>query len=168
MKFLAINEVWEWCNENGIDLSEKGDSLSATPPELANRARKVYAPKRRSGLETAAAVEALRALGSWHECLLWVTGWGVWPSSEDWPSYYAKRGAAEERRSLNDAPGHLFDKGEHDLLLKYLVAVMENGWDGYLLCNGSVPQCSARVQISHDGWFEVASEKPVDLGELSP
>jgi hypothetical protein len=45
---------------------------------------------------------------SFDECLVWVTAWGIWGSGEDWPAFYAWRGAQNEQRSLEKAPGHRF------------------------------------------------------------
>jgi hypothetical protein len=53
----------------------------------------------------------------------------VWPSSEDWPAFYAWRGALGERRSLEKAPAHRFVSGEVELLGELLTLAMENAWD---------------------------------------
>jgi hypothetical protein len=59
-----------------------------------------------------AAHDLIDSLGKWDEYLAWITLWGVWPSGEDWPEFYAWRGALGERRSLDIAPGHRFDYRE--------------------------------------------------------
>lgn len=82
-----------------------------------------YAHGRRSGLEAAAARDLVAALGTWDECLVWITLWGVWGSGEDWPEYYAWRGSLGERRSLDVAPGHRFDRDEVALLTQLLELV---------------------------------------------
>jgi hypothetical protein len=41
-----------------------------------------YAQGRRSGEEAGAAADLDRRLGEWDECLVAVTLWNVWPSSE--------------------------------------------------------------------------------------
>ncbi|HLQ52393.1 MAG TPA: hypothetical protein VK129_12900, partial [Terriglobales bacterium] len=40
--------------------------------------------------------------------LLWITEWGIWPSSENWHLYYMLRQSYSDQRLLQEAPGHLF------------------------------------------------------------
>jgi hypothetical protein len=49
-----------------------------------------YAHGRRSGEEAAAAEDLVTRLGEWDECLVVITLWNVWPSSEDWPTFYGR------------------------------------------------------------------------------
>jgi hypothetical protein len=106
----------------------------------------------------------VRALGSWDECLLWITLVGVWPSGEDWPAFYAWRGARGERRSLDVAPGYLFSEGEEDLLHAVLAQTFENAWDAYVLPVARSASPSMRARVSHDEWVEVQSRHAVDFG----
>ena len=122
-----------------------------------------YAEGERSGREPAVAAAAVRALGAWDECLAWLTGWGVWASGEDWPRFYAWRGAHGERRSLEAAPGHLFAAGEAAELEGLLTHILENGWDATLLpARGGAPT-DRRVVASHDEWIDVRSRNPVEF-----
>ena len=157
MRFVEINEIWEWCRARGIALAEDGALLA--DPTLTHHLRAMYARGRRSGQESAVAAECLRALGRWDECLLWVQGWGVWGSGEDWPAYYTSRGAQDERRSLDQAPGHLFGTGEQDLFVAFLTQVMENAWDADVL----VVPTTKRIHVSHDEWLELRSTTPTDF-----
>jgi hypothetical protein len=124
-------------------------------PELPVSHRAAYAHGQRSGAEGAAAKELVRNLGPWFECLVWVRQWGVWPSGEDWPAFYAWRGALGERRSLEIAPGHRFDASEGEVMRELVQLVMENAWDADVLCvvDGRADRVGAR--ISHDEWFEI-------------
>src|ERR1700676_3036622 len=45
--------------------------------------------------------------------LLWITEWGIWPSSENWHLYYRLPQIYGDQRLLHEAPGHLFL--EHEL-----------------------------------------------------
>src|SRR5579871_2633032 len=40
--------------------------------------------------------------------LLWITEWGIWPSSENHHLYYRLRQSYGDNRLLQEAPGHLF------------------------------------------------------------
>jgi hypothetical protein len=161
MRFLEINEIWAWCAEFGVALDQQ--VRPAVDHGLSKRARWLYADGQRSGREPGLARSAVQTLGAWDECLLWVTQVGVWPSTEDWPTYYAMRGGFGERRSIDVAPGHLFVPGEAELLIQFLTVTMANGWDAFALteCNGRVS--GTRVQISHDEWIELQSNKPVSF-----
>ena len=162
MRFLEISEVEEWCVERRIALAE-GETRVAPDPSLSHAARTVYANGSRSGRELAIAATAVRKLGDWDECLLWVTLVGVWPSGEDWPAYYALRGAEGERRSLEKAPGHLFEAGEQGKLERFLTAAMENGWDTYALPARDGQTADVRLRVSHDEWVELQARAPVEF-----
>ncbi len=161
MRFMEINEIEEWCRDRGVVLAADG-SLS-DDPTLSHRKRVSYAEGRRSGREPAITVACARALGRWDECLLWVRGWGVWPSGENWPAYYALRGSQGERRSLDTAPGHSCGPGEQELFVRFLAQVMENAWDADVLI---VPKIR-RIHVSHDEWVELSSATPTDFAPVA-
>jgi len=168
MEFLEHTLIWDWCRGasvalNGDDPDSRGPITLADDPTLTRRARELYADGQRSGREPAVAAAAVRALGMWDECLVWVTAWGVWPSGEDWPRFYAWRGAHGERRSLDATPGHLFRGEELTELEGMLTQVMENGWDATVLSSRDGMATDRRLVISHDEWIEVRSREPVEF-----
>ncbi|NNN07142.1 MAG: hypothetical protein HKL90_14710 [Elusimicrobia bacterium] len=161
MQFIESNEIAAWCKEHGIALSK--DYQPLPDAALIHQSRVVYANGKRSGQESKIALRCVRALGDWQECLLLVTGWGIWGSGEDWPTYYAARGKRGERRSIEQAPGHLFGENDGEELSEFLTLVLENGWDAYLL---EVPKEKAkmvRLQVSHDEWVEARSSEAISL-----
>lgn len=162
MRFLEESEVELWCAERAIALAD-GEARLAADPRLSHRSRVLYASGGRSGREPAVAEAAVRALGDWEECLLWITLVGVWPSGEDWPAYYALRGAEGERRSLGTAPGHLFAADEQSKLAPFLSIVMENGWDAWALPARGGRPTEARLRVSHDEWVELQASTPIEL-----
>ena len=123
MDFLEHHEICDWAEARGLPCGER---FTIQLPPLQSHARKAYAEGRRSGREGAAARDLIAALGSWDECLVWITEWGVWPSGEDWPGFYTWRGALGEGRSLDVAPGHRFDNHEGPLLAQLLELIMQN------------------------------------------
>lgn len=161
MRFVEINEIWEWCANAGVELIDRG--RPAEDRRLVQKARWLYADGDRSGREPGLAQTAVAQLDAWSEALLWVTQTGVWPSGEDWPAYYAMRGRLGERRSLDVAPGHLFQANESALLIQFLTATMENGWDAFVLAARGNQPTETRVQVSHDEWIELQSTKPVSF-----
>jgi hypothetical protein len=152
MDFLEDNEICGWAEERGLP---RGERFEVRLPDLPSRYRSEYANGRRSGREGAAAEELVARLGPWDECLVRITLWGVWASGEDWPQFYAWRGALGERRSLETAFGHRFDPGEKRLLVELITLIMENAWDADILCSVRGRADTVRGAISHDEWFEV-------------
>lgn len=153
MEFLALNETWAWCAAHGFGLTP--NDRPEPPSASSHHSRLPYAEGQRSGREAEVAATCAEMLGRWDECLLWVIGWGVWPSSEDWPRYYAERGARGERRSLEEAPGHLFQDGEGAILADFLTQVLENAWDAYVLPAVSGGSADARAVVSHDEFVDI-------------
>ena len=87
------------------------------------------------------------------ECLLWVTQFGLWRSSENWHLYYKLRQSYGDIRLLDEAPGHLFLNFEEPDFVSFLQFGILAGWDMWL-----IPQLdcgepdTARVFVSHDEW----------------
>ena len=161
MDFLEDNQICAWAAERGLP---RGEGFDVRLPELPSEYRGEYAEGRRSGREGFAAADLVARLGWWDECLVWIKLWGVWASGEDWPQFYAWRGALGERRSLETAPGHRFDCGESLLLVALLTLIMENAWDADVLCSVRGRADKVRATISHDEWFELFGQ-PADPGE---
>lgn len=154
MECLELNQICAWAQERGLQCS---DGFEVRLPELPSRHWCAYADGRRTGHERAAADEFIAALGRWEECLVWVRLWGAWPSGENWPQFYAWRGAQDEPRSLEIAPGHRFVRDEVDKLADLLTSIMENAWDAEVLCSRHGRADGVRGKISHDEWCEVSA-----------
>jgi hypothetical protein len=141
--------------------------LPADAPGLAHRYRLVYAEGKRSGKEPALAEAAIVALGQWDEAVLWVSEWGIWPSSENWPRYYQARGERGERMSLAVKPGHWFAAAERSDLVLFLTLVLEQAWGGYVLVADAGHAVPRRLVISHDEWIELQAGEPSRLGPVA-
>ncbi len=154
MRFLHINECAEWCREQGASIDDPW--TLAKDPALASESRILFAPNGSLGLEPQVLSACMARLGSWEECLLWVTEWDIWPSSEDWPALYRLRGAQGEIASLWHKPGHLFVTTEALLLADFLLIVLMNGWDAHLLPSNRAT-IGHRFFVSHDGWVALST-----------
>jgi hypothetical protein len=154
MEFLPPHEIRAWCDAHGFALTPD-DRRLPLPGAASYRFRLPYAEGQRSGREPKVAARCLEELGPWEECLLWVIEWGIWPSGEDWPRYYAARGAREERRSIEEAPGHRFVAGEEADLLEFLTLVLENAWDAAVLPAAGGSRTRAQLAVSHDEFVDV-------------
>ena len=96
--------------------------------------------------------------------LLWVTEWGIWPSSENWQLYYKLRQTYGDHQLLQDAPGHLFLEYEAEDLSTFLQLGMLSGWDGYILTGAN----HVNAFFSHDQYIDFFTPTPDNLVELRP
>jgi hypothetical protein len=87
-------------------------------------------------------------------CLLWVTAWDIWPSSENLHLFYRLRQSYGELRLLPEAPGHLFLRYEAADLVSFLQVGIICGWDMHLLPTVGY----AQAFVSHDEYLEFASD----------
>jgi hypothetical protein len=158
MEFLAAGVIEDWCRERGIRLeSDKAVAIAASEHIVESLAYDQAAEPQ--GQESRVAAHCVRRLHSWDECMLWVTEWGVWPSSEDWPKYYDARGAHGERRSIDVAPAQVFRFDEAALLVEFTTLVLENAWDAHMIPVMALRPTGQRVLISHDEWVEIRSAR---------
>lgn len=162
MNFLHINEAAEWCQDHGMKIGERWELLP--DGRLVHSSRLVYSPDGPTKRASEIAHACLAALGPWDECLLWAIDWDIWESGEDWPGFYAARGARGERHSVAAKPGHLFLSGETEELLLFLRMVLEYSWDAHVLpIRGS--GSDRRLWCSHDGWVDLRAATPVDISQ---
>jgi hypothetical protein len=94
--------------------------------------------------------------------LLFITEWGIWPSSENWHLYYKLRQTYGDNRLLQDAPGHLFLEHEAEDLASFLQLSMLNGWGGYILTEANY----VNAFFSHDEYIEFFAEHAKNLGDI--
>jgi len=95
--------------------------------------------------------------------LLWITEWGIWPSSENWHLYYKLRQSYGDQRLLHEAPGHLFQNFETDDLASFLQVAATNGWGGYILPASPYPP---KAFFSHDEYIDFFDEVENNLNEV--
>ena len=82
--------------------------------------------------------------------LLWITEWGIWPSSENWHLYYKLRHAYGDQRLLPEAPGHLFLGHESEDLASFMQVAVLSGWGGYVLTEADY----VNAFFSHDEYID--------------
>ena len=167
MRFLDHTWIWDWCREHGFPLEEGEGPVAprlATDPRLTHRERPMHSAAADADKARKLAPKLTAALGDWDECLVWATDWDVWPNEENWPRYYAWRDTFGERRSVAEAPGHLFAGGESSALTELLAHVLECGWDVTILPSKAGHATEIRMRTSHDEWIELLSNAPVGFG----
>jgi hypothetical protein len=94
--------------------------------------------------------------------LLWITEWGIWPSSENWHLYHTLRESRGDHRLLHEAPGHLFLDYESEELASFLQISMLNGWDGYVLTGADY----VNVFFSHDEFIDFYARRDTELDDI--
>jgi hypothetical protein len=161
VRFLERIELEAWCAIRSLAV---GQVPLAGPGEgLSQFAGGVYAEGRRGTNEVAIALRLVASFPPWAEALLHIRDWGVWPSSEDWPAFYALRGDLGEHRELRVAPSQLFDRVDSDSLAAFVAQTLLNAWDADLVAIDQSGRPTVSVTISHDEWIEIHSITPVDL-----
>jgi len=94
--------------------------------------------------------------------LLWITEWGIWPSTENWHLYYRLRQPHGDSRLLHEVPGHLFLEHESEELASFLQAAMLNGWGGYVLTHANY----VNAFFSHDEFIDFYAASETNLAEV--
>jgi hypothetical protein len=94
--------------------------------------------------------------------LLWITEWGIWPSSENWHLYYKLRQTYTDQRLLHEAPGHLFLEHETDDLASFLQVAMLNSWGGYVLTQFN----AVNTFFSHDEYVDFFAQCDQNLADV--
>ena len=94
--------------------------------------------------------------------LLWITEWGIWPSSENWHLYYKLRHSYGDLRLLHEAPGHFFLEHESEDLASFTQLAMLNGWGGYVLTHANY----VNAFFSHDEYIDFFAKNDGSLAEV--
>ncbi len=142
-----------------------GESLDTFVSQLSSRLRLVgdtYSIPRDAGRKTALSrVFAYLLLRKSSVCV-YVTGWGVWGSSENLDLFYGYRRSFGENRPLIEAPVHLFERTEEDTFISILCMVFYFFWDAWVFD----VEGKALVRISHDEWLEVRADDDEAIKEF--
>ena len=159
MRFLTLAEAAQWCQTHALTLDERGWPVE--PDESLHRLR-AEIPKSLDKLAWFCRFVEV-TLQPRHHCLLWVTAWGIWESSENWHLYYRLRQGYGDVRLIEEAPGHLFLNYESQDLVSFLQVGLSAGWDMHLLPSRGY----GRAFVSHDSWVEFAMAEAGALTEIN-
>jgi hypothetical protein len=120
------------------------------------RARRMYSIPRDSGRKTALSRTLCYVMPRESVSVLYISGWGVWPSSENLDLFHGYRRSLGEPRSLSEASVHVFDPTDSEALTSILSMVFYFVWDAWLF------DADARVLlgVSHDEWLELLAADP--------
>jgi hypothetical protein len=154
MHFYTQQQCEEWLAQRTRVRPDQDRSLPAERFEYPNEAFRAF------------PIARAIAHGITHRqpALLWITEWGIWPSSENWHLYYKLRQSYGDFQLLHDAPGHLFLGYESEDLGTFLQLAMLSGWGGFLLTDAN----HVNASFSHDGYLDFYTQTPENLAELKP
>jgi hypothetical protein len=94
--------------------------------------------------------------------LFWITGWGIFPSSENMALFEGYRVFLGESRALDTAPGHINDESDLLKLECLLDLALYFYWDALLFDEvGSIA-----VRTSHDERLSIYGKSPERLNKL--
>lgn len=139
MKIVTEGECLAW-------LSKRLDEpFQWTSAERTYRESIAYLIPGDAGRKTALARALTGMLDPAGEGLLWITDWGVFPSSENVPLFIGYRRSLGEQRSVHAAPGHVFGEQDTEAVECLLDLILYFSWDA------SVFDANALwLRISHD------------------
>jgi len=143
MRTFTAAECRGWCAERGVELTDRG--VPVRVPNGYWHSTYSLPSKTSELLWFCRLVEDYMQPRS--KCLLWITAWGIWPSSENLHLYYRLRETYGDRRLLEDAPGHLFLEHERTDLVSYLQLGITFGWDMYVLATGTERRVSRTTSL---------------------
>jgi len=149
LRFYTQKECEEWLSERQRQKPVAGSGAHVT--------RVGYPPEPYRLLFLAHWIAA--ALTYRMPALLWITEWGIWPSSENWHLYYKLRQTYSDPRLLHEAPGHLFLEHEVEDLASFLQMAMLNGWGGYVLTHADY----VNAFFSHDEYIDFFAKHDKNL-----
>jgi hypothetical protein len=150
MWFLTNDESRIWSQRTGYRLDDAHRPLIKSGVHSVNKSLADMKISRLTWLSRAIA----EYLEPFDECLLWVTLWGVWGSSENLHLYYRLRESYGDRRQLSAGPGHLFAVHEDSDLATFVQLGLMFGWDFYLLTS----PISQMAFVSHDEFIQIYAD----------
>ena len=98
-----------------------------------------------AGRKTALARALSASIDSSGECLLWVTEWSVFPSSENMALFLGYRRSLGDERSLPAAAGHVFEEQDLEGVECLLDLILYFFWDAHVFDSRSL-----WLHVSHD------------------
>jgi hypothetical protein len=158
MKTLNTADARQWCERHQVTLGPNGKPVLFEAGLF----------KSRLAIPTAASKHFAfcrlieEFLRPWGRCLLWLTEWGVWESSENWHLFYRLRQSYGDNSLIEENPAQLFLEHEDSDLISYIQIGISAGWDFVLLTNTGY----SRISISHDEWIEFIARDELELISL--
>lgn len=140
MQFLSEKECNQWCRNNHVELNKYGH-----PNLTVAKGVREFAIPTDAGQRIALVKEQIGAFGK-GKALVWITGWGIWPSSERYPIFERWRLSYGCDKNLADRPGQLFTAEEFEDMVSCVTLSVLFLWDCYVI----TPFGKRALFYSHD------------------
>src|SRR6058998_822574 len=147
MRFLTFPEAADWCRLHKHELHPNQSPVRLVGPAVHFA---FPSPDHRLTWFSKWLTVTTPAIG---ERLLWTTGWGIWPSSENWTLFHRLRSGFGESRGIEEAPAVVAGPDEVEELAAFVHIALLFGWDAHLLSAKGM----TRTFISHDEWVSISS-----------
>jgi len=154
MKVLTKDECQQWCERLGLGVSEFGTPVFPSQPAPTD-----FDIPSDAGRRVALAREHLATFRDSPEVLVWMTEWGVWPSSERMHMFDRFRLSYGLNSPLIEHPGHLLARVEFETTSSLATFAILFLWDCYVVASDR----RAMLFYCHDefGTFGANSVEPV-------
>ncbi len=147
MIILSKDECVKWAAGHKLKLSEQAKPLRCNG--LSSRLWAPFPKEFPQLLWVARQLESSLVIES--ECLVWISGWSIFPSSENLQLFYRYRQSYGSNKLIGEAPGHLCLTYERAEIATLIWLGMLHGWDVHVLPD--LPYSA--VFISHDQYYEI-------------
>lgn len=154
MRFCTRQQCEEWLTQRERILPDQDESLVAERFEYPSEGYRFFP----------IANAIAHSITYRQPTLLWITEWGIWPSSENWQLYYKLRQTYSDFQLLQDVPGHLFLEYESEDFSTFLQIAMLSGWGGFILTAANY----VNAFFSHDEYMDFFTATPENLSEIRP
>jgi|SRR5215203_1167499 len=155
MKIVSDAECYNWMKASrGTEFTWHG-----VREEYAHRT--TYRLPVDTGKKTALARHLVAELNTALPGILWITGWGIFSSSENMALFDGYRRSIGEYRALYDAPGHIFTESDRVHIECIVDLAMYFYWDASLFDAGGI-----WIETSHDEFFSISAMDRRRLTEI--
>ncbi len=140
MRFLSDKECKQWCHNNHVEMDKHGH-----PNITAAKGAREFAIPADAGRRIALVKEHMSAFAK-GKALVWITGWGIWPSSERYHIFERWRLSYGCNKNLAALPGQFFSAEEYEDMVSCVTLSVMFLWDCFVL----VPFGKRALFYSHD------------------
>lgn len=156
MNFLTKEEAKVWCLDRRMNLDEDGKP----EPNFEGFSGVDFMIPEDTGRRVALANTLFEAVPGDQGTLVWITSWGIWPSSERRHMFDRFRSSYGDGRPIAEAPAFAFGPSEREDTLSFFTFTMLFLYDCHVLSESG----DTWIFISHDevGWA-CSKRGPVEL-----
>jgi hypothetical protein len=154
MRILSQPECQGWLETNF------GKGSTSVEAECAHYA--TYVLPIDTGVKTAIARAVSHSVDTGRCGLFWITGWGIFPSSQNMALFDGYRKSLGEDRAIHAAPGHVFGEADLQQLECLFGLALYFCWDASLFDGAG----TIVVKISHDEFISVHARDEARLRQF--